>query len=101
MKIKLTFLFALLAASAFAQWPRVSELPVQKGLPDPLVMFNGKPVTSKNMWMDKRRSELKLLFQHYEYGMLPPRTNISARVEYVDKNCYGGKATMKLVSIRF
>ena len=101
MKMKLTFLLLLIASSAFCQWPRVLDLPVQKELPDPLVMFNGKPVTSKNMWMDKRRSELKILFQYYEYGMLPPRTNISSRVEYVDKKCFGGKATMKLVTIRF
>lgn len=101
MRAKLILFCMLLGASAFAQWPRASELPVQKDLPDPLVMFNGKPVTSKNMWTDKRRSELKILFQHYEYGMLPPRTSISSRVEYVDKNCFGGKATMKLVTIRF
>ena len=52
MKMKLTLLMLLAAASAFCQWPKASELPAQKQLPDPLVMANGKPVTSKNMWMN-------------------------------------------------
>ncbi len=94
-------LFLLFAVSAFAQFPPVSKLPVRQDPPDPLVMFKGTPVTSKAMFMQNRCAELKAMFQHYEYGTLPPRTNISSRVEYADKNCFGGKATLKLITIRF
>jgi hypothetical protein len=92
------FVFAVITANA---WPPVSDLPARSEFPDPLVMFDGKPVTSKDMWFDKRRPELKALFQHYVYGFIPNAKSISSRVELVDKNYFGGKATLKLVTIRF
>jgi hypothetical protein len=45
-----------------AEFPAVSELPAHPDLPDPLVMFNGERVTSKEQWLTKRRPELKDLF---------------------------------------
>ncbi len=104
MKIFLTtFILALLAGNIHAakSFPPASELPAQAELPDPLVMLDGKPVTSKKDWFDKRRPELKRLFQHYEYGFFPSPAKIKAKVEYADKNCFGGKATLKLVTISF
>jgi hypothetical protein len=50
------------AAQARAEFPAVSELPAHPDLPDPLVMFNGERVTSKEQWRSKRRPELKELF---------------------------------------
>ena len=44
-------------------FPEVAKLPSHPELPDPLVMFNGERVTSKQQWFDKRRPELKALFQ--------------------------------------
>ena len=84
------------------QWPAVSDLPVIKELPDPLVMFDGSQVTSAGQWRNDRRPELISLFQHYMYGV-PPQApdNFSYTVDYTDRQKLGGKATLKLVTLRF
>ena len=46
-----------------ATFPDVFDLPSQKDLPDPLVMFDGARVATKEDWIRKRRPELKALFQ--------------------------------------
>lgn len=89
------------AANAAKPFPPAANLPVRRELPDPLVMFDGKPVASKKDWFNKRRPELKALFQHYEYGYFPPPAKIKATVDHVDKNLFDGKATLKLVTISF
>lgn len=84
------------------EWPPVSDLPVITGLPDPLVMFDGTPVRSVEEWREKRRPELISLFQHYMYGYSPPPPgNFSYTVDHTDNMKYGGKATLKLVTLRF
>ncbi|MHC1762718.1 MAG: acetylxylan esterase [Verrucomicrobiia bacterium] len=87
-------------ATAGASFPDASELPSRPSLPDPLVMFNGEPVTTKEQWINERRPELKALFQHYMYGHRPPG---SARFEVqgADRQFFGGKATRKQVTLRF
>ncbi len=98
------FILAILfcgVARAIEKFPPVSQLPIIAEPPDPLVMFDGKPVTNKKNWFTKRRPELKALFQHYEYGWFPPPAKIKAKVQAVDKNCFDGKATLKLVNISF
>jgi hypothetical protein len=91
-----------LFTTAFARtFPPFSELPPQIDPPDPLVMFNGEPVVSKRDWFNKRRPELKDLFQHYEYGYLPPPEKIKSSVDYTDKQFFNGKAILKLVTISF
>src|SRR5205807_3499001 len=58
-----------------------SSLPSHPGLPDPLVMRNGEPVTSRRQWLTRRRPELEALFQHYMYGSIPPApAHVQARV---------------------
>jgi hypothetical protein len=87
---------------AAERFPAVGELPVVKELPDPLVMFDGKRVTSREQWYKERRPELKALFQHYMYGYLPPPPKeIKATVERKDEKYFGGKATKKEVAIQF
>lgn len=82
--------------------PPVDELPAVKQLPDPMVMFNGEKVASKDDWFNKRRPELKRLFQHYMYGFMPPAPEkIDFRVQRVDEKYFGGKATKKEVTIRY
>jgi dienelactone hydrolase len=90
-----------MSASAMDTFPPVSQLPRHSELPEPLVMFSGKPVASKKDWVKKRAPELKALFQHYEYGYFPPASKISAKLDHVDKNFFEGKATLKLVTIAF
>ena len=47
-----------------------AELPEIKGLPNPFTFSDGSPVRTVLDW-EKRRLELKNLFQDYEYGHLP------------------------------
>lgn len=101
MKTRLSICFLFATALAALAWPPVSELPAHSEAPDALTMFNGTKVTSKKEWLKKRRPELKDLFQHYEYGQLPAPRKITAHVELTDPNYYGGKATLRLVTIRF
>lgn len=64
-------------------------------------MFDGTVIKSKNSWIKKRALELKEMFQFYEYGKFPAPRKIQSDVEYTDANYLGGKATLKLVTIRF
>src|SRR5262245_13595038 len=54
------------------RFPHVSELPSKPEFPDPLVMLDGRRVTTREQWFNERRPELIALFQHYMYGFLPP-----------------------------
>ena len=83
-------------------FPSPADLPAQSGLPDPLVMLDGRKVTNREMWVKERRPELIRLFQHYMYGQLPPQPKaVSGIVERVDVSAFGGKATLSEVTIRF
>jgi hypothetical protein len=89
----------LLIACAGADFPEAAMLPVRKDLPDPLVMLDGRRVTSKEQWTNERVPELKKLFQHYMYGELPPAVKVEAKVEHVDPKALGGKATLKDITL--
>jgi hypothetical protein len=97
----LSFVIPMVACCAGGadSFPPVSELPLRPEAPDPLVMLDGKPVTTKKEWFKKRRPELKALFQHYMYGWFPPPVKVTGKVTYTDKNFFGGKATLKLATI--
>src|SRR5262245_22289502 len=83
-------------------WPSVDHLPVQRGLPDPLIMLDGRKVTSREMWFQERKPELIRLFQHYMYGQLPPTPKaVFGDIERVDVNAYGGKATLSEITLRW
>jgi len=89
----------LLGAESF---PDISKLPAQPGLPDPLRMLNGERVTTPEQWVQRRRPELKALFQHYMYGTMPSApAHLEFAVERVDHHFFGGKATKKEVTINF
>ncbi len=83
-------------------FPSIEQLPARAGWPEPLVMLDGSKVKSRREWEEKRRPELKLLFQHYMYGSIPSRP---ARVEFSVQGTYpdflNGAATLKLISITF
>jgi len=69
--------------------------------PDPLLMNDGTPVKTRKQWEEKRRPELKALFQREMYGQLPPKPEkIDFKVES-EHNFFGGKAVMKNVTISF
>jgi hypothetical protein len=95
---------AIAAMPTFAadSFPDVSQLPAQPALPNPLVMFNGRRVATKEEWTQQRRPELKALFEHYMYGVMPPAPpHVRFAVDNVDKNFFNGKATKKEITISF
>lgn len=103
LTVRTVALLAFCVASASAgDFPAVDQLPSRPGLPDPLVMFDGTPVTSKEQWVAKRRPELKALFEHYMYGKAPPPPgNVAGTVDRHDAGYFGGKATKDEITIRF
>lgn len=95
-------LLVLGQAMARAEFPDVSHLPSRPDLPDPLVTLDGERVTTKEQWVNKRRPELKELFQYYMYGYLPdPPEKLDCKVEREDGRSLGGKGTLKEVTIAF
>lgn len=81
--------------------PKITDLPRHTSLPNPLVMFDGRKVTTPEMWKNERRPELLRLFQHYMYGQMPPKPQLSAKVEQVDRTYFGGKAILSEVTLTF
>ena len=55
------------AAHDGAALPKPADLPVQTSLPDPLVMLDGRKITSREMWFTERRPELIRLFQQEDW----------------------------------
>jgi hypothetical protein len=82
-----------------ADFPDPKDLPVRKELPDPLVMLDGTRVADKQQWVEKRRPELKALFQHYMYGTIPPARPVTAKVVHEDAKAFSGKATLREVAL--
>jgi hypothetical protein len=78
-------------------FPAPASLPARAELPDPLVSFDGKKIETREQWEQERKPELKALFQHYMYGVLPPKVEVTAAVRRTDEGAFGGKATLKEV----
>lgn len=83
------------------EFPAVANLPAQPNLPDAFVMFDGTPVTTPEQWTQQRRPELKALFQHYMYGVMPPPPGIQSAIRKFDATALHGKATLKEIDIWF
>jgi hypothetical protein len=85
-----------------AGFPEVSELPSRPELPDPLVMLDGGRVATKEDWVNRRRPQLKALFQHYMYGEMPKAPpSVTSKVERENRSYLGGKATKREVTLTF
>ncbi|MBV9123463.1 MAG: acetylxylan esterase, partial [Planctomycetes bacterium] len=100
--VVLLFSFVLMAWATEPRptFPEVSQLPSRPGLPDPLVMFDGRHVTTREQWFQQRRPELKALFQYYMYGFLPPApARVEAKVAHQDPHAFSGKATLKEIAL--
>src|SRR5229473_1338174 len=86
---------------ALCDFPEPDKLPPRAELPDPLVMLDGSRVTTKEQWFDKRRPELKALFQHYMYGEVPSfQVQVNAWTAHEDTKAFGGKATLREVTLQ-
>ena len=68
----------------------VDNLPLQKGMPDPFLMPDGKRVQTLQDW-GKQREYIKAMLAHYLYGDMPPRPK-AIDIKQVDSELlYGGK----------
>lgn len=88
------------ASSLRSSFPETSALPSNPSMPDPLVMLDGRRVTTKEQWTKERRPELQALFQYYMYGAIPPKPaglKFTKVTEYSD--FLGGHATLKLITV--
>src|SRR5262245_53150393 len=73
--------------------PPVAALKPNPDLPDPLTMFDGGTINTRDGWREQRRPELIRLFQHYMYGVPPTAPkSIEATIEREEKSYFGGKA---------
>ncbi len=84
-----------------APFPAFDALPEQPKLPDPFIMLNGDPVKTPQDWMEKRRPELKALFEHYVYGVAAPEVGIVVSETAPTQTILGGAALLKQVTIGF
>jgi hypothetical protein len=81
-------------------FPEAAALPPQAGLPDPLVMIDGRRVSTQAQWVEERRPELKALFEHYMYGALPPKpASLQAKLTGEYRDFLDGQATLRLVTL--
>ena len=88
-----------------SEYPSPAELPSHPALPDPLVMFDGTRVSTADEWREKRRPELKVLFEQYVYGRYPqgrdfkPAAAVQAQVLFEDPQAFGGAGTLREVEL--
>jgi hypothetical protein len=97
----LALLGVLAVTPSRAELPEFAQLTPRPELPDPLVTMAGERVTSAAQWREKRRPELQQLFQHYMYGYFPEAAKVEAKIESVEPNALGGKATLKEITLSF
>lgn len=92
--------FAALGAHA-QKLPPVDKLPIREELPDPFTMLDGSNIETPEDWYEKRRPELKKLFQHYVYGYQPPAPEIEVSEDAPPATILGGKALLKQLRVTY
>src|SRR5438105_11649380 len=93
---------AIVGTAISGDFPDPTALPIKADLPDPLAMFEkGTKVTTKEQWEKRRRPELLHLYEHYMFGRAPAAPKVNAKIERVDKQALGGKATLKEITLTF
>ena len=82
--------------------PAFSKLKPQKEPPDPLRCLDGTKVNSAEDWHRKRKPEIREMFRHFVYGHAPSAPdNLKHALEREDRRCFGGKATLKELTLTF
>ncbi|MEO8483711.1 MAG: acetylxylan esterase [Acidobacteriota bacterium] len=67
-------------------------------LPDPLLLANGRKVTTPSAWAGQRRPEIIKLYESFIFGRVPATApTIAWRVTDVDRRAHGGTAVVKHV----
>ncbi len=79
--------------------PAPAQLPIRTDLPDPLHFLDGSPVRTADDWQ-RRRKELKQLFEHYMYGPLPTLpVAVRGEVLYENREAFQGKAILREIAV--
>jgi len=69
-------------------------------LPELLECLDGSAVKTVDQWEEKRRPEIKELFEEYMYGKAPGKPeNMSFKVTSMDEKALGGKAIRKEITV--
>jgi len=85
-----------------SRFPPVPDLASPPEFPDPLVMSDGRHVTTREQWYNERRPELITLFEQYMYGFLPPPPEeLAGKIERNDRTAFNGRAAIKEVTVTF
>ena len=97
--------FAGLLMNTFAQDTTInydeSKVPPYT-LPDPLLLQDGRRITSSQQWVEQQRPAMLKLFAENVYGRMPGKpTNMHFNVFSVDSFALGGQAIRKQVTIFF
>ena len=84
------------------KFPEPAKLPSHAAMPDPLVMFDGRRVTTKEQWVDAApaRAEGACSSTTCTATCRRPRRS-TATVEREDRHYFGGKATKKEITLAF
>ena len=96
----IVIILSLFLINCESQLPAVEDLSQNPQLPDPLVMMDGTAVEKVEDWYQRRRPEIKKLFQHYMYGYFPEKTEIKFVIKKVDSTLFEGSAIYKEVEIQ-
>jgi len=86
-------------SAAEMNFPDPKSLPANASLPDALTAMDGKQVSTREAWQEKRAPELRALFQNYEYGAMPAAVKVTAKVLREEKTALGGKATLREITL--
>ncbi|WP_200979414.1 acetylxylan esterase [Echinicola sp. 20G] len=107
----LFLLLALISLSAICQNAptEVAGIPINYDeskvpdfrLPDPLILQNGKPVTSSKIWYKKRRPEILNLFENEQFGKSPKRNKLNYKIQEAGSSALGGLAVRKQITLYF
>ena len=99
VSVSLFGMFIGCAVTPNPRLPDIAGLPAEPNFRDPLVMLDGRRVTTREQWERERRPELKAIFQHYMYGQIPKAVPMQTRTLGVYRDFLDGKATLKLLSL--
>lgn len=83
-------------------FPDPGDLPKRPDPPDPLLLFEtGEEISTARTWREKRRPEIRALFETYVYGQAPGRPrDLQWTVKEEQDHVLDGLATRRQVDIR-
>ncbi len=80
--------------------PGVKDLPVRNEMPDPLLMNDGRKVTTIEQWKT-RREEIKRILEYYAVGQMPPPPGNVKGDEVKQETVLEGAVKYRLVHLTF